>query len=113
MFSFGIQNICNFPVYISWFGYFNDVETQTIDYSHQLKKGTYSRLVFGPGDKIEAIPFRILNTKPFHAKIYSVCPTENEATRLTGKRIDRVVEGAPRGMCIAQILDTRGVRTAQ
>lgn len=112
MFSFGIQNICNFPVYIHWNGYFNDVETQSIDYSIQLKRGTNSRPVFGPGDKIEAIPFRIANKRRFYAKIHSVCPTEAEATRLTGKRIDRVVQGAG-GMCIAQILDTRGVRSSQ
>lgn len=111
-FSFGIQNTCNFPVYISWNGYFNDVETQSIDYSIQLKRGTSSRPIFGPGDKIEAIPFSIATQKRFHAKIHSVCPTEVEATRLTGKRIAYVAQGA-RGMCIAKIIDQSGVRSAQ
>lgn len=113
MFSFGIQNICNFPVYIHWNGYFNDVETQSINYSVQLRKGTSSRPIFGPGEKIEAIPFRIASQRRFHVKIHSVCPTEPEATRLTGKRIASVGQAYSRGMCVAQILDSTGVGTAQ
>jgi hypothetical protein len=107
-FSFGIRNTCNFPVYISWNGYFNNAETQTIDYSIQLKRGTSSRPVFGPGEKIEAIPFNIGKNIEFHAKIHSVCPTEDEASRITGKTIAYVAKGDG-GMCIAKILDTRGV----
>lgn len=112
MFSFGIQNICSFPVYIHWNGYFNDVETQSIDYSIQLKRGTSNRPFFGPGDKVEAIPFRIATQRRFYVKIHSVCPTEAEATRLTGKRIASV-DTANRGMCIAKIFDSARVRSAQ
>ena len=111
-FSFGIRNTCSFPVYISWNGYFNNVETQSIDYSILLKRGTSSRPVFGPGDKIEAVPFNIGAKKEFHAKIHSVCPTEDEASRITGKTIAYVAKGDG-GMCIAKILDTRGVSTSK
>lgn len=113
-FSFGIRNTCNFPIYIGFTGYFSGRLTHTFEYFvGELPRSSTRNRYWRPGDKLETVPFNIPSNDSFHVKIDWACPIEEEATRITGKKIIHIASIKDRASCRARIYEPTSRGTAQ
>lgn len=111
-FSFGIRNTCSFPIYIGFTGYSSERLTHRLfDYVGDLPRSSTGNRYWRPGDKLETVPFNILSNDSFHVKIDWACPTEEQATQITGKKIIHIAANKDRASCRARIYEptSRGV----
>jgi hypothetical protein len=111
-FSFGIRNTCSFPIYIGFTGHSSERLTHRLfDYVGDLPRSSTGNRYWRPGDKLETVPFNILSNDSFHVKIDWACPTEEQATQITGKKIIHITANKDRASCRARIYEptSRGV----